>query len=517
MGRDHLALPLERRGRLRSVPAVLALTVCAALGPLAASADVKWTDEDGAVVASDVLAAPEAPTHPSDLETQLAEERAARQALEGQVRDLAATVSRLESQNAVDAVQLDRMRASLEGLAAQAGGRGGTMLGSASPGIQRVSATDAGPPTDGDAAPEGGSADGTPPAGDGRERVGIEKEQARFTQAERDILEREGGVLVPPGQLVIEPGIQYTQAARDKLQVSGFSLIPAIIIGRFELSEIQRNAYAPFLSLRYGVADWLEVAAEIPYYGRTDRYTFTEGTDPDTNRVRERQVDITGSGIGDISFGFNTQVARDTGGWIPDTLVRFLAQAPTGRSPFDVAPAPGDTLEDTKLAFGQGTWGFAPGFTLAKTVDPVVVYLGGGYTWNLSQNISGLGTYDPGDAWQYNLGFTLALNERMAMNLSLSDRIISKTKIAGQDILRTDANAATLFAGLTYSLTRELAMNFSVGVGITKDAPDFQLEMRLPFRLPYRGPSLKTFALWHDSPSEKKTAAKKSPETAAGY
>jgi opacity protein-like surface antigen len=515
MGRDHLALSFERPGRLRSIPAVLALIACAALGPLAARADDGRAEEDSAVAASDGTTAPEAATNPNDLEAQLAEERAARLALEGQVRDLAAMVARLESQNAVDAVQLDRMRASVEGLAAQAGGRGSAVVGSASPGIQRVSAPDGGPPTDGGPAPAGGTADGTPPASDGQERVGIEKEQPRFTQAERDILEREGGVLVPPGQLVIESGFQYTQAARDKLQVSGFSLIPAIIIGRFELSNIQRNAYAPFLSLRYGVADWLEVAAEIPYYMRTDRYTFTEGTDPDTNRLRERQVDIDGSGIGDITFGFNTQVAHDTGGWIPDTLVRFLAQAPTGRSPFDLPVAA--SLEDTELAFGQGTWGFAPGFTLAKTVDPVVVYIGGGYTWNLSENISGIGTYDPGDAWQYNLGFTLALNERMAMNLSLSDRIISKTKIAGQSILRTDANAATLFAGLTYSLTRELAMNFSVGVGITKDAPDFQLEMRLPFRLPYRGPSLKSFAFWRDSPSETKTAVKKGPETATAY
>jgi len=68
--------------------------------------------------------------------------------------------------------------------------------------------------------------------------------------------------------------------------------------------------------------------------------------------------------------------------------------------------------------------------------------------------------------------------------MRLSDRIISKTKLNAQSILRTDANAATLFAGVAYSLTRELAMNFSVVVGITKDAPDFQLEMRLPLPAP---------------------------------
>ena len=101
--------------------------------------------------------------------------------------------------------------------------------------------------------------------------------------------------------------------------------------------------------------------------------------------------------------------------------------------------------------------------------------------------------------------------------MRLSDRIISKIKLNVQSILRTDANAATLFAGLTYSLTRELAMNFSVGVGIAKDAPDFQLEMRLPFRLPYRGPSLEKFAFWRDSPSEANIAVKKGRETATAY
>jgi len=404
--------------------------------------------------------------------------------VEDRIRELQETVARLEAERAADAAEMHRLRAALSDLAVRVANHPGAG-GSAHGGIVRIagSADDepvAVTPEAAGTPPVVAAEDATPSESDSR--VGLEKEGERYTQGERDVLERQGGVLLPPGQLVIEPGFEYTTLDRDKLQVSGFSLIPALIIGRFELNQISRDIYTPYLSVRYGAASWLEAAVDVPYFIRKDRYTFTEGTDPNTNSAVDRQQSIDGNGIGDIQFGLNGHVIRE-GGWIPDTLLRVIATAPTGNDPFEV-----DAAEE--VAVGSGTWSVAPGFTVVKTVDPAVVFASGSYTFNFARNVDGLGRYDPGDGWEYNLGLALALNERMALSFSLQDRIFEKSSIDDVDILRTDANAGTFYLGLSYALSQTLSTNFSLGIGITEDAPDFSVEIRLPYRVPYRFPNL---------------------------
>lgn len=404
--------------------------------------------------------------------------------LEDQVRALQETVSRLEAQRAADAAEMQRLREAISTLEVRSVGRS-TDTGRDRGGIVRVDApVDGGPVA---VAADAPASQPEPRSATAREResdsrVGLEKEGERYTQAERDVLERQGGVLLPPGQLVIEPGFEYTTLSSDKLQVSGFSLIPALIIGRFELSHIKRDIYTPYVSVRFGAASWLEAAVDIPYFIRNDRYTFTEGTDPDTNGQIDRQEDIDGNGIGDIQFGLNGHFLREDG-WIPDTLLRVIATAPTGNDPFEVDPT-------QEVAVGSGSWSVSPGFTVVKTVDPAVVFASGSYSFNFARDVDDIGRYDPGDSWEYNLGLALALNERMALSLSLQDRIFEKSSINGEDILRTDANSGTFFVGLSYAVSQTLSSNISLGIGITEDAPDFSLEVRLPYRVPFRFPNL---------------------------
>jgi hypothetical protein len=80
---------------------------------------------------------------------------------------------------------------------------------------------------------------------------------------------------------------------------------------------------------------------------------------------------------------------------------------------------------------------------------------------------------------------SFSLNERVAFSTSLQHRITERSKLDGHKILRSDANAATLFLSTSYLLNRWTTFSVSLGIGINEDAPDFTLEARIPWRLPF--------------------------------
>jgi hypothetical protein len=318
------------------------------------------------------------------------------------------------------------------------------------------------------------------------EQVGWEKEPGRRYQAEREILEQRGGVLLPAGQLVIEPGFQYSRFSRDRLDVLGLTLFEAIAIGRLEVSEISRDIYTPLVVARYGINDRIEFEVDVPYLFRSDRVISGAVDNYETKRLR-------GNGIGDITVGLFTHVFSESDwGWMPDTILSFRGKLPTGQDPFEV--------DADELPLGSGFWGFSSGFTLVKSLDPAVLFASGSYYWNLERDVgSSFGDIDPGNTVEYSLGLAFALNERLAMSFTHQHRITESSELEGSKLDRTDANAASLFLGLSYVLSQTTSVNFSLGVGITEDAPDLTLEVRVPFRLPQRGPSLRDFAsLWSE-------------------
>ena len=85
--------------------------------------------------------------------------------------------------------------------------------------------------------------------------------------------------------------------------------------------------------------------------------------------------------------------------------------------------------------------------------DPVVIYGGIGYLWNIERNIDRVvgdvfvGKVDPGDAINANVGFGFALNPRFS-----------------------------------FSLGQRQSLSLGFKFGVTEDAPDVGITMRIPFR-----------------------------------
>ena len=158
--------------------------------------------------------------------------------------------------------------------------------------------------------------------------MGQSKREGRRDGAERDLLERRGGVLVRAGALVTEPRLQYAHVSRNRIQISGFAVVPALVIGRIDSAEIERDIFATSLGLRYGLHDRLQLSADIPYVWRSD----DEVVGADGAEEYSKRQD---GGIADMRAELLWHAVREKGR-IPDVILNFGVKPPTGRSPYDI-------------------------------------------------------------------------------------------------------------------------------------------------------------------------------------
>jgi opacity protein-like surface antigen len=93
-----------------------------------------------------------------------------------------------------------------------------------------------------------------------------------------------------------------------------------------------------------------------------------------------------------------------------------------------------------------------------------------------------LGDITPPDSFGFNAGVGFALNEKTTVSIGYDHIAITRGKQNGQtlpDSLRTQLG--TLMAGFSYRLDPHRTINVSIGAGLTRDAPDIGLTVRLPF------------------------------------
>ncbi len=397
--------------------------------------------------------------------------------LDSEVRDLRRKVAELEASRSSELRQIEELRATLEALQRQLAVSPATrpLAVPASGGAGRTAAPGTPPVSSGPRV-----AQATPPPEGSPDEVGQEKAEQRRFQAERAILEQQGGVLVPAGQLVLEPSFTYSLGSRNLLDLSGVQFLGAIFIGNINVAGIDREVFTPSLALRYGLHRRVEFEANIPYAWRTDQFARDVGGE-------DQDLDfVSGAGIGDIQFGLFSQLLYQKKWW-PDVVLNLQAKAPTGKDPFDVGA--------DELPLGLGTWGLSAGLTFVRTLDPAVVFGSIRYLWDIENDFgNNVGKIDFGDTVEYSIGLAMALNERLALTMSLQQSLTDFTRqeFGGSQskLVGTNLNAARLFVGGSYRMSEMLTINLNAGVGITEDAPDFQIGLSVPIRVPYRFPHL---------------------------
>lgn len=289
-----------------------------------------------------------------------------------------------------------------------------------------------------------------------------------------------GGVLTPPGTVVLEPSFSFSHSSVNRFTFQGIEIVDAVLIGLIEASDADRDTLTAAVTGRVGLTNRLEVEAKIPYVYRKDRVTnlvLSSGS--------SRKTELDGSDLGDVEFGAHYQLNSGQGG-VPYFVGNLRVKSDTGTSPFEVSRDV-DGIEQ-ELATGSGFWGVQPSLTAIFPSDPAVFYANVGYLWNIERDIdrtiggSLVGTVDPGDNISFSFGMGFGINEKASFNLGYEHNFIleTKTEINGVESASDTLQVGSLTLGLSYRLSERVGLNLNLSIGATTDAPDASLTFRVP-------------------------------------
>ena len=320
-----------------------------------------------------------------------------------------------------------------------------------------------------------GQAQQAPTVGEERKEEQQKKELAtRVSEVER------GGALLPYGRLVIEPSFEYDHISGTSTSISGFTIFQAILIGKVQTETLKRDIFIPAITVRAGLKD-AELYVRIPYFFRTDNLTFPVSGGATTTLAQQM---FSNNHIGDITSYIYYHAIREGQWkpWVPDAVVRFGVNFPTGQDPYSInrrfIPELGALLP-VQFPTGTGHWGVVIGSTFVKTVDPAVIFLNVAWFENFSRNVGtagsppvNFGVIKLGNTFEYSVGVILSLQERLSMSFALDQRITGGTTQNGVNLPGSSLNAITFNIGATYVIPPRMAVDFVVGIGLSRDAPD---------------------------------------------
>lgn len=322
-----------------------------------------------------------------------------------------------------------------------------------------------------------------PAAGGDPERAGRTRDPGQPPPVE--LLADVGGVLTPRGTLVLEPQLEYTYDTANRFFFNGIEIVDALLIGIIEVDRAQRETLTASLGLRYGITSRLEADVRVPFVVRSDRLTRQEVGSTD-----ERTDTLKLNGLGDIDFGLHYQLNRGRDGW-PYFVANLRAQSDTGEGPYDVDP-------DDEAPTGSGFWGVEPSLTVIYPSDPAVLFANVGYVHNFASDVnqtfsSGSGAVrvervDPGDSIRASFGVGFALNEQLSLSFGYEHNWIAGTEQEQRDLSSgekstmesDDFQVGSLLFGVSLGLADNIGLNVNVAVGVTDEAPDARVTVRMP-------------------------------------
>lgn len=330
------------------------------------------------------------------------------------------------------------------------------------------------------------------PESDQAGKTPIQTEESQNQAADIASITSDRGIVTRPGRFTIEPSFSLAHSNATQVAVEGYTVIPALLIGLINISEVQRDIFVGALSLKYGFTSRFEAAVRAPYLKISEdlreRKAF-DGTPVDTLR------ESSGQGIGDVELSARYQLNDGLEGW-PYVIGSFRVKAPTGDSPYDVdqrviTDSNGNPigLELQKRPTGSGFWSFEPGVSFIYPSDPAVLYGNLSYVYTLKDDkgFKNGNTINPGDVIRFGFGMGFAFNQRTSFSLGYDHSVIRNTTYE-RDIDLFAANfdriqIGSLSFGLSQRLSSNVTLSLTVNVGVTENAPNSEITLKLPISL----------------------------------
>lgn len=228
-----------------------------------------------------------------------------------------------------------------------------------------------------------------------------------------------------------------------------------------------------YFNFRYGLMDGVEASVNVPLYyaARTTQISPTE-THFDSQ-----------SGVGDISAQISAIAIKETADWPAVVAIARLA-TPTGKSPISFNGAylvSGNPIDPLANYQTSGNW--VPGIAaqIYKTLDPIIIFAGGGVNFPFPQSIQQhYIQYSP--QFTYNMGFAFAVNEKTTFGIQANGAFQGNYWVDGTSIQQTEQEPISARFVLVQRVARDTYIEPSVAFGLSKDAPDAQLELTLRHR-----------------------------------
>lgn len=312
----------------------------------------------------------------------------------------------------------------------------------------------------------------------------IRPEQA-LTQFERDY------VLLGQWEFEFEENISYTYYSANQIFLESFAILDPVFLtlGRFGIESAKRHIFVNTFFLRVGLLDNLQFEIGVPFVYRYDMVAVAAGTG---QTQRNRSMDR--SGIGDVAFSFSLQPIKETS-TRPAMVINLGYKTRTGVGPFEI-----DT--QTQVPTGSGYDSLRIGLNLIKSVDPAVIYGGFGYIYNIPVEVNrvisspqqGQSTpqsiylkgLDPGDSFSFNIGMAYALSYMVSVNFQYLQTYTLLTRIYREEradfVPNSILNSALFKVGAGISAGKNIPINFGVYFGLTDDAPDYMIDLRIPVK-----------------------------------
>ena len=287
------------------------------------------------------------------------------------------------------------------------------------------------------------------------------------------------GALTPKGTLIVEPYLQFAHLSNSRVTLTGFTIVPALTIGLINIQGVSRDIYTAALVGRYGITNRLEVEVRVPYIYREDSITQRPIATPSQ---ADTISTFNGSGLGDVETTGRFQINQ--GGPDKPYFIGFTRlKSVSGRGPFEVPRDPVTGVQ-TELPTGSGFYIFQPGVTVLFPSDPVVLFGSMSFIYNIPRNVGDqIGRVDPGSGGNANVGLGLSLNEKLSLTLGYDHTVFSRPTSASNILLTTTPHVTqigVLLIGGSYRWSERRFVNFVVGIGATREAPDLQVTLRIP-------------------------------------
>jgi hypothetical protein len=282
-------------------------------------------------------------------------------------------------------------------------------------------------------------------------------DEAALHALSRGLVER-GLLLLSPWSVEVAPGLSYSHT-----QVQGLVLADnAQGVSTVNSQRQREDALEGTLSARVGLPWRSQVQLVVPVDWRRQDSALGNGVQVTNSAVH----------VGDVQLELSHQFLVENS-WAPDLIGAVSVRAPTGSDPYRVAV--------TSIASGAGASEVTARVTALKTLDPLVVFSTLSYSRAFKYRES-FGTVRTGDAIDWQLGALLAVSPETSLSFGFAQQFKFVTRIDGDRIPGSDGVAGLLQFGLDQVLNSRTLLDISLGVGVTRDAPDYVVMVSLPIR-----------------------------------